>query len=357
MSRWLLLFALFCVGCPRPDVPPELPEPFAADTAVRLSTELDRAPAVTIRRLRGDVAVDCAQLQYLRGAVDPRAIEPALFDEGWSVQATAERGAAIRHREGAKCDLIRIEHARGQVALLMIQPGERHDLVVTDGGIGESYAIWPELGEGQQSQLERCAAVEGASIRWSEPVPVGKRLRVDAIEQTGECARLRLAGAFDWEICAGPVPLAVGDVVDVGVIDGALGTIRIERRSPRADVTIWLGDGPVMPQSGAASEPRLAFSRDTSCAITMRACGMVSVAARLDVTLGRRAVQLRGGERVMLQSDGGSLEVMVGAASFVPLAPSSCAAETSTASRFVAIQRRDESTPAVATEPAATMAP
>jgi hypothetical protein len=212
---------------------------------------------------------------------------------------------------------------------------------LTEEGIGGSYELWPDPGEHFDESREHCGSSVG--VRWSEPIPVGKRLRIETLDVEDGCTQLEVSttsSSVEWQLCsgAGDVPLSEGDLIDVTLTGTNNDTIRIDRRGA-APLTMWLGGGPVAHTNEAPGGPNMRFSRDDSCRLERLDCGMIRVPVRLDVRLGRRAVQLRAGERVLLSDATGSLEVNVGDAAQVPIAGAECAAGVGSHARFFAIER------------------
>jgi len=315
--------------------------------AVYVTTELEKAQ-IGIQRLRNDVTLDCQLLALLPGRMAAGALDPGLFDAGWTEQLGKGKRAAVRAKPGVECDLVRFKLENGKVFMTALITGQVERLTLTAEGLVGSY-MWPEVAPAYDASLERCAIEEPAPVRWSEPVPVGRNQRVEAIDRDGACAKLHLKSGLVWEVCMGDadLPLAAGDVIDVALSAPKVGviehtTIVIDRHSrPKAhdELRIWLGEGPVLPQGQDVSRPHISVTRDDRCAVRTADCGMVIMPARVDVGFAQRSVQLRSGEHVRLAYEPGSLELSVGRLDLVPIRAAACG-DVVTQPSFVAIDRR-----------------
>jgi hypothetical protein len=271
---------------------------------------------------------------------------------------------AVGSPRSVRRDAPRYDTGKGKITVVTLRRDIGLDrMTIGPEGIGGPYHLWPDVGP---QQLDACGPRDVAHIRWSEPAPVGTALRIDAVERTGACSRLSLVknGApFQWELCTGDadMPLAVGDLIDVavsapkpGVVDQP--TIRIERH-PRSDgalLRLWLGAGPVpvMRDPADPGEPSMAMTHDDRCAIQVSECGMVTIPARVDVTLAQRSLQLRAGEHMRLRNGTRTLELAVGQADMVPIAPASCEVPK-LPPRFFAIDQRAGEQKRIAADPSA----
>ncbi len=256
--------------------------------------------------------------------------------------ALHERSAIIQRRRERTCDLVRLEHADGQMALLKLRANTRERVQVTDEAL-EGYNLWRYPTSRSQPKREHCDAPIVKPLRWTEPIPVGQQLRVQRIGSDEGCTQLELAStdtAVTWQVCSGAsaLPLAEGDSIDVSLTGTDNDTVRIERHNS-IPLTIWLGGGPVSATSQAPVTPNLSFSADYNCMLEQSDCGLLRMPMRLDVRFGQRSMQLRSGERVLLQDEGGSLEVSVGRATRVIISGPSCTTSADPAPRFFAIER------------------
>lgn len=342
-----MVAAGFCAGCPETYVGPEPPETPDPSVALYVTTELEKAQ-IRIQRLRNDVTLDCQLLALLPGRMAASAVDPALFDAASTEQLGKGKRAAVRSKPGTECDLVRIELENGKVFMMTLRAGYVDMLTVTGEGLVGSYA-WPEVAPGYDASLERCSIAEPAPVRWSEPVPVGRNQRVEAIDRDGACAKLHLKSGLVWEVCMGEadLPLAAGDVIDVALSAGKVGVIdrttifinRHSRPNDHDELHIWLGEGPVLPENQDVNRPRISVTRDERCVVHTAECGMVTLPARVDVGLAQRTVALRSGEHVRLAHDPGTLELAVGRLDLVAIRAAACGDAVPRPS-FVAIDRR-----------------
>jgi hypothetical protein len=338
--------ALACNGCPSSFTEADIPPPPHADTALRLSTELVAAQPVRVSHLRGEVALDCNALSQLRPLLSPASFDASLFDDGEIVQLQPGEFHEVRRRRGDSCDLVRIDAAGGEPSLVTLEPHGSRTMMLSqllDGASFDGYRHASSSGS-----LERCHA-GNAQVRWSEPVPLGRGLRVAAVDREDDCTRLAIAGEhgdLDWKICSAgaALPFEEDDVIDVSVVDTQHGSLRITRRAnARRPLKVWLGRGPLQaakhPSAHGASSLRIHVRPDRSCAPQPRAsCGTPSIAARLDVSVGGRSFQLRAGENLAVSADG-TLDLAVGDARIAPIHDQSCPEQARAAVRFVAVWR------------------
>jgi hypothetical protein len=359
------LLSVLVAGCggtyPSPD------DVRAADPTVAfcLTTELDAAPPIRVRRLRQTVEIDCAMLQQLQGRVTAAALDSALFEPGVIVVPRRGQLVPIRRVPEAECQLLRLEHPNGFSLITVVRYGSAGTVTVLGHGFDETGLLWPQEVSGASPSLDRCASsAEPADVRWSEPVPVGSSLRVQAAERTGSCTRLELRSAhatdvFAWEICAGDahLPFQPGDLLDVTVADTARSGVQIEQRTSDTRgqrARVWLGHGSFAPASNDASKsPTITVRSDYVCRPTLSMpCRVPAVPALVDVSHWERRFELRSGERLAMRgASGSSLEVVVGQARQFPLVDRSCNSATGVAHQdvtYVAIERRYEPVTVVA---------
>lgn len=363
----LALAASLCLGahCGDLDFEPEIPDEPRADAAVMLTTELDDAPPVRVRRLRDDVVLNCRSLHQSWLTFD--SFDAGLFEPGSDVQVEADRDVLVKRVTHRPCELVRIEHPAGDGFVARVLEGGLPSIDVTAEGLaGDTYAGWLRPKDAEPRHHQECVLPNaGPSLSWSTPVPVGREMRVEEITVVDGCTRLSLRTPdwdgperFPWRVCAGPVrlPLRAGDRVSIEVSqpapntradggataddalqpdDGAqrAETIRIERH-PRDHsgqlperVAIWLSRGGSLLDSGAVARsiPNVSLVPASGCvALPRAACSSTQMAVRARLTDARRSLELGAGENIQLKRERGRFELFVLRAQHQPVVDRSC---------------------------------